>query len=99
MLSMGENPKFIQRQLGHADISTTLNQYGHLLPEVSAKFGERLDTFLFSTNVTPIQFKKEGELGRGEGMLTANPCQASDRVERPPECSLQRRRKTGSVSR
>ncbi|GFP35840.1 hypothetical protein HKBW3S43_01627, partial [Candidatus Hakubella thermalkaliphila] len=31
---VSENIKFIQAQLGHASIQTTLDRYGHLLPEV-----------------------------------------------------------------
>ena len=39
----GFNVKFLQRQMGHADIGTTLNKYGHLIPEVSEGVGESLD--------------------------------------------------------
>jgi len=51
MIAMGENIKFIQKQLGHASITVTFDTYGHLLPEVSEGFGKRLDSFVFSSNV------------------------------------------------
>jgi integrase len=54
MIAMGENIKFIQKQLGHASITVTLDTYGHLLLEVSEGFGQRLDSFVFSSNV--LQF-------------------------------------------
>jgi integrase len=50
----GENFKFIQHQMGHASITTTMDLYGHLLPEASEGAGERLDALVFSKKV--IQF-------------------------------------------
>ncbi len=47
----GENFKFIQQQMGHASITTTMDLYGHLLPEASEGAGERLDALVFSSNV------------------------------------------------
>ena len=41
------NVKFLQRQMGHADIGTTLNTYGHLIPEVSNGIGEQLDAMIY----------------------------------------------------
>lgn len=43
LIAQGENVKFIQSQLGHASIQTTLDRYGHLLPEGNSAAGERLD--------------------------------------------------------
>jgi len=51
IIALGENIKFIQRQLGHASLTTTMDTYGHLLPEVSEGFGDRLDSLLFQNNV------------------------------------------------
>jgi integrase len=48
MISLGENIKFIQTQMGHSSISTTLDRYGHLLPEASEGVGGRLDNLVFS---------------------------------------------------
>lgn len=47
MISMGCNLKFIQRQMGHASIQTTLDKYGHLLPEVADGVGDKLDALVF----------------------------------------------------
>ena len=47
MIAQSANIKFIQSQLGHASIQTTLDRYGHLLPEVQRGVGERLDAAVF----------------------------------------------------
>ena len=46
LLSKGENPKFIQRQLGHSRIQITLDLYGHLLPEAERDVAARLEQAL-----------------------------------------------------
>lgn len=43
LLKKGENIKTIQELLRHADISTTLNTYSHVLDEMKAASAERLD--------------------------------------------------------
>jgi integrase len=47
LIATGENPKYIQQQLGHASIQTTMDRYGHLMPESHREAGERLDEFIF----------------------------------------------------
>lgn len=47
LISQGENIKFIQNQLGHASIQTTLDRYGHLLPEANTQAAKRLDDTIF----------------------------------------------------
>ena len=47
LIAQGESPKYIQRQLRHASITTTLNTYGHLMPEVRRAAAERMDATLF----------------------------------------------------
>jgi integrase len=47
LISQGENVKFIQSQLGHASIQTTLDRYGHLLPVDQVGVGRKLDAQLF----------------------------------------------------
>jgi integrase len=42
-ISEGAHPKAIQARLGHASITTTLNQYGHLFPSLDVELAERLD--------------------------------------------------------
>lgn len=54
MIAQSANIKFIQSQLGHASIQTTLDRYGHLLPEVQRGVGERLDAAVFGADATKI---------------------------------------------
>lgn len=51
MIAMGENIKYIQCSMGHASITTTLDKYGHLLPQASAGVGERLDKMIFEDEI------------------------------------------------
>jgi integrase len=43
LIAQGVNVKAIQAQLGHGSVQTTLDRYGHLLPESSSGIGEALD--------------------------------------------------------
>jgi len=45
-IEQGQNIKYIQNQLGHASIQTTLDRYGHLIKEVNAEQAKKLDTVL-----------------------------------------------------
>jgi integrase len=45
-IRQGAHPKFIQSQLGHASIQTTLDRYGHLLLKDHEDIGRRLDCVL-----------------------------------------------------
>lgn len=47
LIHQGENLKCIQAQLGHASIQTTVDRYGHLMPDVHTHAGERLDEQVF----------------------------------------------------
>lgn len=47
LIAQGENIKFIQSQLGHSSIQTTLDRYGHLLPVDHIGVGMRLDSQIF----------------------------------------------------
>ncbi len=57
-IASGENFKFIQQQMGHASISTTMNLYGHLLPEASEGSGQRLDALVFDNKVIHFPVSK-----------------------------------------
>ncbi len=50
LISQGENLKFIQTQLGHASIQTTLDRYGHLLPVNQLGVGSKLDKQIFESS-------------------------------------------------
>jgi len=54
MISLGCNIKWLQRQMGHASLTTTMDIYGHILPEVDQDIGARLDSVLFSPNVVAL---------------------------------------------
>jgi integrase len=41
-----QNIKYIQNQLGHASIQTTLDRYGHLIKEVNSEQAKKLDNIL-----------------------------------------------------
>lgn len=47
LIHQGENVKFIQNQMGHASITTTMNVYGHLMPETHKEAGAKLDQQIF----------------------------------------------------
>jgi len=49
LISQGENIKFIQSQLGHASIQTTIDRYGHLLPCDQYGVGSKLDSQIFDS--------------------------------------------------
>ncbi|MDX6699597.1 MAG: hypothetical protein QOE65_2994 [Solirubrobacteraceae bacterium] len=42
-IEQGAHPKLIQARLGHENITTTLNEYGHLFPSVEAALADALD--------------------------------------------------------
>jgi integrase len=54
LIAQGENIKYIQSQLGHASIQTTLDRYGHLLPATHKEAGQRLDQTLFNSAVSNV---------------------------------------------
>jgi integrase len=45
-LEQGQNIKYIQNQLGHASIQTTIDSYGHLLKEVNTEQAMKLENAL-----------------------------------------------------
>lgn len=53
LIAQNENIKFIQSQLGHASIQTTIDRYGHILPNTHHGVGERLDKLVFGDAAKP----------------------------------------------
>ncbi len=45
-IEQGQNIKYIQKQMGHASIQTTLDRYGHLLKDVHQEQAVKLDAIL-----------------------------------------------------
>ena len=46
LIRSGVNPKVVSERLGHADVSITLNTYTHVLPDMDAAAGDKLDEIL-----------------------------------------------------
>lgn len=51
LIHNGVNIKVIQELMGHADIGTTLNTYGHLLDNAAEGVGEGLDNLIYPNGV------------------------------------------------
>jgi integrase len=47
LINQGENLKYVQQQLGHASITTTVDRYGHLMPDAHVGVSQRLDATVF----------------------------------------------------
>ena len=47
LIAQGVHPKYIQAQLGHTSIQTTLDRYGHLMPGAHAAEARKLDRLVF----------------------------------------------------
>ncbi|MBI5493758.1 MAG: site-specific integrase [Deltaproteobacteria bacterium] len=52
MLLQGVNPKVVQERLGHAQLTITLDVYGHVLPTMQADAVAKMDAFWRSAAVT-----------------------------------------------
>ena len=46
LIYQGAHPEATKRHLGHGDIATTMNTYGHLFPSDEERLAERLDELL-----------------------------------------------------
>jgi outer membrane protein OmpA-like peptidoglycan-associated protein len=57
LINQGENLKYIQTQLGHSSITTTVDRYGHLMPEAHRGVNDRLDATLFGDNAQNLDDK------------------------------------------
>ena len=53
LIAQGAHPKYIQAQLGHASIQTTLDRYGHLMPDVHQAEARKLDRLVFGDANAP----------------------------------------------
>lgn len=68
MIAAGVNAKALQSFMGHANISITLDRYGHLMPGSEAEAAGLLDTYLAA------QRKRDEEAARAAGgVLTGEP--------------------------
>lgn len=53
LIAAEAHPKWLQSQLGHSTISLTLDRYGHLFPDASEPFMQRLDELTSKVGDTP----------------------------------------------
>jgi Phage integrase family len=65
MIAAGVNAKALQSFMGHANISVTLDRYGHLMPGSEDEAAEMLDAYLNA------QRERAEEAARGAGGLHA----------------------------
>ncbi len=47
LIAHGAHPQYIRAQLGHASIQTTLDRYGHLMPQLHQAEAQKLDQLVF----------------------------------------------------
>jgi integrase len=52
LIAHGAHPKYVQAQLGHASIQTTLDRYGHLMPQLHQAEAQKLDQLVFPDQQT-----------------------------------------------
>jgi integrase len=62
LIDLGENPKYIQNQMGHSSIKITLDTYGHLLKTVNNEAASRLGEAIFGKDGSKmVAEKKKGD--------------------------------------
>jgi len=49
LIAQRAHPKYIQVQMGHASIQTTLDRYGHLMPALHRAEASKLDRLVFGS--------------------------------------------------
>jgi integrase len=55
LIAQGEHSKYIQSQLGHASITTTMDIYGHIMPEVNREAPKKLEKTLFGETLLGME--------------------------------------------
>ena len=50
LISQGENPKYIQNQMGHSSIQVTYDIYGHLIATENSESASKLGNTIFGEN-------------------------------------------------
>ena len=47
LIQSGVSPRVVQQRLGHADVTTTLSTYTHVLPNMDKEAAEKIDSAIF----------------------------------------------------
>ena len=66
LINQGENLKYVQSQLGHSSITTTVDRYGHLMPDAHRGANDRLDSTLFGDSIPKSDDKMLTSAGEKE---------------------------------
>src|SRR2546425_8423949 len=53
LIAHGTHPKYIQAKLDHPSIQTTLDRYGHLMPQLHQAEAQKLDELVFGSPAAP----------------------------------------------
>ncbi len=64
LIAHGAHPKYIQAQLGHASVQTTLDRYGHLMPQLHQVEAQKLDQLVFGNQAPPPARRRAVRIGR-----------------------------------
>ncbi len=76
LINQGENLKYVQMQLGHASITTTVDRYGHLMPDAHKGASQRLDATVFGggpENPVDNRLTRPREKEQAPGSLSPGP--------------------------
>jgi integrase len=61
LIDQGENPKYIQNQMGHSSINITFDTYGHLMKDTNQESASKLGNTIFKSGSKMVaEAKKEG---------------------------------------
>lgn len=85
LINQGENLKYVQQQLGHASITTTVDRYGHLMPDAHVGASLRLDATVFGDSpecpAGKMLASEPDKQNRPEGLMPLT-CVSSGRGDR-----------------
>jgi integrase len=56
LIDKGESPKYVQDQVGHASINTTLDIYTHLWPQAKQRASKKLEQSIFGKKASFRRF-------------------------------------------
>jgi len=59
LIDQGENPKYIQNQMGHSSINVTFDVYGHLMKDTNQKAASKLGEKIFKSGSKMVAKSKK----------------------------------------